>query len=115
MAKSEKNISVDEANLCRSHLEEHKEIANRIKRLENGFGILNERLDEIAQDKECRPKSDIKFDVIVKRKKKTDEKTGDEFWIVDKRLLSICGQDLSAIIMAATKEPNVEVEIRRSN
>lgn len=114
MAKSEKNISVDEANLCRSHLEEHKEIANRIKRLENGFGILNERFDEIIQGEECRPKSDIKFDVIVKSKK-IDAKTNEEFWQVAKRLLSICGQDLSAIIMAATKEPNVEVEIRRSN
>lgn len=114
MAKSEKNISVDEANLCRSHLEEHKEIANRIKRLENGFGILNERFDEIVQDEECRPKSDIKFDVIIKRKK-TDEKTGDEFWLVDKRLLNICGQDLAAIVMAATRLANTEVEIRRSN
>lgn len=104
----------DEIKLDKAHLKEHKTIAERIKHLENALGILTERLDEIDQDEECRPKSDIKFDVIVKRKK-TDEKTGDEFWIVDKRLLSICGQDLSAIIMAATKEPNVEVEIRRSN
>ena len=104
----------DEIKLEKAHLKEHKEIANRISHLESAVGILTERLDEIAQDEECRPKSDIKFDVIIKRKK-TDEKTGDEFWQVAKRLLSICGQDLSAIIMAATKEPNVEVEIRRSN
>ena len=104
----------DEIKLEKAHLKEHKAIADKISHLENAVGILTERLDEIAQDKECRPKSDIKFDVIVKRKK-TDEKTGEEFWLVDKRLLSICGQDLSAIIMAATKEPNVEVEIRRSN
>lgn len=104
----------DEIKLEKAHLKEHKEIASRIKRLENGFGILNERFDEIIQDEECRPKNDIKFDVIVKRKK-TDEKTGDEFWLVDKRLLSICGQDLGAIVMAATRLANTEVEIRRSN
>lgn len=104
----------DEIKLEKAHLKEHKEIASRIKRLENGFGILNERFDEIIQDEECKPKNDIKFDVIIKRKK-TDDKTGDEFWLVAKRLLSICGQDLAAIIMTATKEPNVEVEIRRSN
>ena len=104
----------DEIKLEKAHLKEHKAIADRITHLENAVGFLNERLDELEPDEECRPKSDIKFDVIIKRKK-TDEKAGDEFWLVDKRLLSICGQDLSAIIMAATKEPNVEVEIRRSN
>ena len=104
----------DEIKLEKAHLKEHKEIANRIKRLENGFGILNERFDEIIQDEECRPKSDIKFDVIIKSKK-IDAKTNEEFWQVAKRLLNICGQDLAAIVMAATKEPNVEVEIRRSN
>lgn len=104
----------DEIKLEKAHLKEHKAIADRINHLENAVGILTERLDEIAQDKECRPKSDIKFDVIVKSKK-IDAKTNEEFWQVAKRLLSICGQDLSAIIMAATKEPNVEVEIRRSN
>lgn len=104
----------DEIKLEKAHLKEHKAIADGIAHLENAVGFLNERLDELEPDEECRPKSDIKFDVIVKRKK-TDEKTGDEFWLVDKRLLNICGQDLSAIIMAATKEPNVEVEIRRSN
>ena len=98
----------------KAHEEEHKVIADKIYHLENAVAILGERLDELEPDEECRPKSDIKFDVIIKRKK-TDEKTGDEFWLVDKRLLNICGQDLSAIIMAATKEPNVEVEIRRSN
>ena len=98
----------------KAHEEEHKAIADKIHHLENAVAILGERLDELEPDEECRPKSDIKFDVIIKRKK-TDEKTGDEFWQVAKRLLSICGQDLSAIIMAATKEPNVEVEIRRSN
>lgn len=104
----------DEIKLEKAHLKEHKAIADRINHLENAVGILTERLDEIAQDKECRPKSDIKFDVIVKRKK-TDEKTGDEFWVVAKRLLSICGQDLAAIVMAATRLANTEVEIRRSN
>lgn len=104
----------DEIKLEKAHLKEHKEIADKIKHIESAVGILTERLDEIAQDKECRPKSDIKFDVIVKRKK-TDEKTGEEFWFVDKRLLSICGQDLGAIVMAATRLANTEVEIRRSN
>lgn len=104
----------DEIKLEKAHLKEHKAIADKISHLENAVGILNERLDEIAQGEECRPKSDIKFDVIVKSKK-IDAKTNKELWQVAKRLLSICGQDLSAIIMAATKEPNVEVEIRRSN
>ena len=104
----------DEIKLEKAHLKEHKEIADKIKHIESAVGILTERLDEIAQDKECRPKSDIKFDVIIKRKK-TDEKTGDEFWLVDKRLLNICGQDLAAIVMAATRLANTEVEIRRSN
>lgn len=104
----------DEIKLEKAHLKEHKAIADKISHLENAVGILTERLDEIAQDKECRPKSDIKFDVIIKRKK-TDEKTGDEFWLVDKRLLNICGQDLAAIVMAATRLANTEVEIRRSN
>ena len=104
----------DEIKLEKAHLKEHKAIADKISHLENAVGILNERFDEIIQDKECRPKSDIKFDVIIKRKK-TDEKTGDEFWLVDKRLLNICGQDLAAIVMAATRLANTEVEIRRSN
>lgn len=104
----------DEIKLEKAHLKEHKAIADKISHLENAVGILTERLDEIAQGEECRPKSDIKFDVIVKSKK-IDAKTNKELWQVAKRLLSICGQDLSAIIMAATKEPNVEVEIRRSN
>lgn len=104
----------DEIKLEKAHLKEHKAIADKISHLENAVGILTERLDEMDPGEECKPKNDIKFDVIVKSKK-TDEKTGEEFWLVDKRLLSICGQDLSAIIMAATKEPNVEVEIRRSN
>ena len=104
----------DEIKLEKAHLKEHKAIADKISHLENAVGILTERLDEIDQDEECRPKSDIKFDVIIKRKK-TDEKTGDEFWLVDKRLLNICGQDLAAIVMAATRLANTEVEIRRSN
>lgn len=104
----------DEIKLEKAHLKEHKAIADKISHLENAVGILTERLDEIAQDEECRPKSDIKFDVIIKRKK-ADEKTGDEFWLVDKRLLNICGQDLAAIVMAATRLANTEVEIRRSN
>lgn len=98
----------------KAHEEEHKVIADKIYHLENAVAILGERLDELEPDEECRPKSDIKFDVIIKSKK-IDAKTNEEFWQVAKRLLSICGQDLSAIIMAATKEPNVEVEIRRSN
>ena len=104
----------DEMKLEKAHLKEHKAIADKISHLENAVGILPERLDEIAQGEACRPKSDIKFDVIIKRKK-TDEKTGDEFWLVDKRLLNICGQDLAAIVMAATRLANTEVEIRRSN
>lgn len=98
----------------KAHEEEHKAIADKIHHLENAVAILGERLDELEPDEECRPKSDIKFDVIIKRKK-TDEKTGDEFWLVDKRLLNICGQDLAAIVMAATRLANTEVEIRRSN
>ena len=98
----------------KAHEEEHKAIADKIYHLENAVAILGERLDELEPDEECKPKSDIKFDVIIKRKK-TDEKTGDEFWLVDKRLLNICGQDLAAIVMAATRLANTEVEIRRSN
>lgn len=104
----------DDIKLEKAHLKEHKAIADRIAHLENAVGILNERLDELEPDEECRPKSDIKFDVIIKSKK-IDAKTNEEFWQVAKRLLNICGQDLAAIIMTATKEPNVEVEIRRSN
>lgn len=111
MAKNKIQLDV---NIDEIHWKEHRAIADKITHVENAIGILTERLDEMDPGEECRPKSDIKFDVIVKRKK-TDKKTGEEFWLVDKRLLSICGQDLSAIIMAATKEPNVEVEIRRSN
>ena len=111
MAKNKIQLDV---NIDEIHWKEHRAIADKITHVENAVGILTERLDEIAQDEECKPKNDIKFDVIVKSKK-IDAKTNEEFWQVAKRLLSICGQDLSAIIMAATKEPNVEVEIRRSN
>lgn len=57
---------------------------------------------------ECKPKSDTKFQVLIKTPDK-DEPGGRIY----RRLTNICGQDLADIIESATKTPGTEVEICR--
>lgn len=60
--------------------------------------------------KECRPKNEIKFDVLVMRKW-LDEYSGNEPVTI---LHDICGQDLADIVESATKKPGIEIHIQRS-
>lgn len=56
---------------------------------------------------ECRPTSEIKFQVLIKTP--DDSEAGVRF----RRMTNICGQDLADIIEKATETPGTEVEICR--
>ena len=103
----------DEIKLDKAHLKEHKAIAVRIAHLENAVGILNERLDEMDPGEECKPKNDIKYDVLILCRG-FDEYLKEFFFSQDKKLTGICGQDLIDIIEIATKEKGTEVHISRA-
>lgn len=65
---------------------------------------------------ECRPKNNtkIKFDVMVMRRG-WDHVTGLYFYEPEKRLVSICSQDLTDIVESATRTPGAEILIQRTH